>query len=77
MEKKFLLSGFVNYCAWNPNQFISQFFQKGNTVKKAYNTSATCKSDIRLSASDSVLQPQYHGITIFRPITHILGAICL
>ena len=76
-EKKCLLSGFVNYRARNPNQFILQFFQKGNTIKKAHDTSATRKSDIRLSVSDNVLQPQYHGMITFRPITHIFGAICL
>ena len=52
-------------------------FQKGNTIKKAHDTSATRKSDIRLSVSDNVLQPQYHGMITFRPITHIFGAICL
>ena len=76
-EKKCSLSGFVNYRARNPNQFILQFFQKGNTIKKAHDTSATRKSDIRLSVSDNVLQPQYHGMITFRPITHIFGAICL
>ena len=75
-EKKCSLSGFVNYRARNPNQFILQVFQKGNTIKKAHDTSATRKSDIRLSVSDNVLQPQYHGMITFRPITHIFGAIC-